>query len=162
MKTTLQILLAAVLVSGCASVKYDDIHRSNLHTALKPAVFKPEVEVIDQNLVRGTAEKEKVWFFTTKSPNSYVRDTGSSFHFMGNSLEAAAMYDACQRKPGTTILLAPRFTETRERSGFLGLVSHVTVTVEGIPARVIGAHEVEDLPQNSSVGGCCARMVGEK
>ncbi len=144
MKSTSLVILTLCLLSGCASVKYDDVNRSNLHTTLQPAVFKPEVEVIAQKLVTGTAEKEKFWFFTTKSPNSYVRDTSSSFNFMGNSLEAAAMYDACQKAEGTTIILAPRFTETRERSGFLGLISHVTVTVEGIPARVVGAHEVKD------------------
>ncbi len=142
MKTSPLIALSICILSGCASVKYDDVNRSNLHTTLQPAVFKPEVKVISQELVKGTAEKEKIWFFTTKSPNSYVRNVGSSFSFMGNSLEAAAMYDACQRVPGTTIILAPRFTETRERSGFLGLVAHVTVTVEGIPACVVGAHEV--------------------
>lgn len=158
MKNTSLILLSICILSGCASVKYDDVNRSNLHTTLQPAVFKPEVEVIAQELVKGTAEKEKIWFFTTKSPNSYVRDTGSSFHFMGSSLEAAAMYDACQKKPGTTIILAPRFTETRERSGFLGLVAHVTVTVEGIPARVVGAHEVDINVMRTNLP-CCRQAL---
>ncbi len=151
-KTT--ILLLACIASGCASVKYDDINRSNLHTTLRPAVFKPEVEVIDQNPVTGKAVKEKIWFITTKSPNAYARNNGSSFSFVGKSLEAAALYDACQKKPGTTIILAPHFTEDRERSGFLGLVSKVTVKVEGIPARVTGAHEVEPEPV---VVGCCQK-----
>ncbi len=149
-------LLLACLASGCASVTYDNINRSNLHTTLRPAVFKPEVEVIDQNLVKGTAEKEKIWFITIKSPNAYARNNGSAFSFVGKSLEAAALYKACQEKPGTTIILAPRFTEERKRSGFLGLVSHVTVTVEGIPARVIGAHEVEPEPV---VSGCCQKAT---
>lgn len=140
----LLVLAAATTLVGCASVKNEDFYRASLHTALQPAVFKPEVQVIKQELVRGTAEKEKIWIFTTKSPNAFATNPEVSvgFGLLADSLESAAVYDACQ-KSGATILLAPRFIEETETSGLLGLVKNVRVTVEGIPARVVGAHEVK-------------------
>ena len=158
MKSTSLVVLSICVLSGCASVKYDDINRSNLHTTLQPAVFKPEVEVLAQEPVEGKAEMQKIWFFTTKFPNNFVRDTSSSFKFRKKTLEAAAMYDACQQVPGPTIILAPHFTEEWTRSGFLGLVADVRVKVKGIPARVVGAHEVDPNDMKTNLP-CCRQAL---
>ena len=154
----LLVLASAASLVGCASVKNEDFYRANLHTALQPAVFKPEVEVIKQELVKGFAEKEKIWIFTTKAPNKFATNPEVSvgFGLLADSLESAAVYDACE-KSGATILLAPRFTEEIETSGFLGLVKNVRMTVEGIPARVIGAKEVKPT---KPVAVCCGGVVG--
>lgn len=152
---SIPFLAVAILAVGCASTKNEAFYRAPLHTAIQPAVFKPKVETLSPDLVRGYAEKEKIWIFTTKAPNAFATnpETSVGFGLIADSLESAAVYDACQ-KSGATILLAPRFTKEIETSGFLGLVKRIRTTVEGIPARVTGAEEVEDIPTVP----CCSSM----
>lgn len=139
---SLVCILAATMLVGCASVKREDF--SSAGVGLRAAAcFKPRVEILNNGkLVYGTATIEKFWIFTTKAPNAFARQMGSGSG--GRSLskaEEAAMYVACA-DAGATMLIAPRFTETCESSGIFGWNKKITVTVEGVPAKIVGAEEV--------------------
>ena len=136
------LAVASGFVSGCKTT-IDDRFRSNLKTELVPAKFKPKVEVMEhKGLVKGTATKSYwFWFISSESPNTFAHEIVSGYSgLMLPSVANAAVYDACA-KSGATILLAPRFTET-ETTGFLWFCGSRTVTVEGVPARIVGAEEI--------------------
>lgn len=135
----------ALVASGMVGCKttIDDCFRSDLRTDLVAAKFKPTVEVLkDKGVVKGTAKKSYVfWFIPSESPNSFAHEiTGIFSGIMIPTVYNAAVYDACE-KSGASILLAPRFTETTTTS-FLGFSGEKTVSVEGVPARVVGAEEI--------------------
>ena len=127
---------------GCKSL-VQDASRSDLKTQLVPAKFKPTVEVIkDKGIVKGTAKKSYwFWIFNHESPDSFAHEINGLFSgLMIPTVYNAAVYDACD-KSGASIILAPRFTETSTTS-FLWFSGEKTVTVEGVPARIIGAEEI--------------------
>ena len=137
-------VLAAIATGmvGCKTT-IDDCFRSDLRTDLVPAKFKPTVEVIkEKGIVKGTAKKSYwFWFFNHESPDSFAHEINGIFSgIMIPTVYNAAVYDACE-KAGASILLAPRFTETSTTS-FLWFSGEKTVSVEGVPARIIGAEEI--------------------
>ena len=136
------LALTVVGISGCKTT-IDDCFRSDLRTELVPAKFKPTVEVIkDKGIVKGTAKKSYwFWFFNHESPDSFAHEINGIFSgLMIPSVYNAAVYDACE-KSGASIILAPRFTETSTAS-FLWFSGEKTVSVEGVPARIVGAEEI--------------------
>lgn len=137
------LVLTMVGMTGCKTV-IDDCFRSDLRTELVSAKFKPTVEVLkDKGVVKGTAKKSYwFWFFNHESPDSYAHEISGLFGglMMIPSVYNAAVYDACE-KAGASILLAPRFTETTTTS-FLWFSGEKTVSVEGVPARIVGAEEI--------------------
>lgn len=134
-------VLAVSMLVGCASVKQEDFCSSGLKVQTV-ACIRPKIEIMQQDFVSGTATVKKFMGFTTEAPNVFAREMsyGCDVRRLSDA-EQAAMYEACANA-GATILLAPRFTEEIETTGFLGLCKTVTVTVEGIPARIVGAEEV--------------------
>ena len=133
---------AAVAVCGCKTT-VEDHHRADLKTSLVPAKFKPTVEVMkEKGIVRGTAVKSYwFWFFGKESPDSFSHEIVDGFSgLMIPTVANAAVYDACN-KSGASILLAPRFI-TEEETSFLGFSGKTTITVEGVPARIVGAEEI--------------------
>jgi len=132
-----------VVCVGCKST-LDDRWRSDMATELAPAKFKPIYKVMsEKGIVKGQATKSYwFWFIDEESPVEFANPitNGSRINFV-HSVEDAAMYDACTRS-GATILLAPRFTRMTEKS-FLGFSGRTTVYVEGVPARLEGAQEVD-------------------
>lgn len=145
----------ALVMSGCRSTLVDE-WRGDLDTKLCPARFKPVYEVMkDKGIVKGEAEEEFTWWFWyTKAPNTFANQIGGPLT-LGKGCKDAAFYDACN-KAGATILLAPRFTVYKER-GILGFDGKTKVTVEGIPARLIGAEEVTCPPPCMKAKKCCAK-----
>lgn len=136
------LMAVATGMTGCKTT-IDDCFRSDLRTELVPAKFKPTVEVIkEKGIVKGTATKSYwFWLFNHKSPDSFAHEISDVFNgLMIPSVYNAAVYDACE-KSGASILLAPRFTETTTTS-FLWFSGAKTVTVEGVPARIVGAEEI--------------------
>lgn len=135
---------AAMTVAFCGcKTTVEDHHRADLKTSLVPAKFKPTVEVLkEKGIVRGTAVKSYwFWFFGKESPDSFSHEIVDGFSgLMIPSVANAAVYDACN-KSGASILLAPRFI-TEEETGFLGFSGKTTITVEGVPARIVGAEEI--------------------
>jgi len=131
------------LLVGCKST-LDDRWRSDMATELAPAKFKPVYRVLsEKGIVKGQATKSYwFWFIDEESPVEFANPitNGSRINFV-HGVEDAAMYDACVRS-GATILLAPRFTRITEKS-FLGFSGKTTVYVEGIPARLEGAKEID-------------------
>lgn len=143
-----ELMLTAVAVASMCSVTgckttIDDCFRSDMKTQLVPARFKPSVEVMkDKGVVKGVAKKSYwFWFFPHETPDSFAHefDDGNG-RLMIPSVYNAAVYNACE-KSGASILLAPRFTETTTTS-FLWFCGDTTVSVEGVPARIVGAEEI--------------------
>ena len=151
MNTMMKVAAFAALagaVVGCRSTNVDE-WRSDLKTQLCPAKFKPVYEVMkDKGIVKGEAESEYTWWiWTTKSPDTFANEIGGPIKLALKPGEAeAAFYDACN-KSGASILLAPRFTVHKE-VGPLWFYGRTKVTVEGVPAKLVGAEEVKhvDLP----------------
>jgi len=128
--------------SGCRT-ELSDRFRSNMKTELVPAKFKPKVEVMkDLGLVRGTSSASYwFWIFDYGKPDAYAHEyVDGAPQLALYTLEDAALQDACE-KSGASILLAPRFTLVDEAS-FLAFMGTRTVTVEGVPARIVGAEEI--------------------
>ena len=151
--TIAAMILSAIIFSACTSVN-QDIKRVPLDAKIVPAKFKPTVEVIkDPAVAKGTSESEKVlWLLTTKYPNKFAPVAA-----LEDPLRAAAIYDACQ-KSGADIILAPRFTEERYTS-FLWFFKTRKVSVEGIPAKIVGAEElpVEKWRELFGTSECCLK-----
>ena len=136
------VVVAVCSLAGCMTT-IDECFRSNLKTQLVPAKFKPTVEVMkEMGVVRGEATKSYwFWFFPHETPDSFAHEiTDGTSGLMIPSVYNAAVYDACE-KSGASILLAPRFTEV-ETTGFLWFCGSRTVSVEGVPARIVGAEEI--------------------
>lgn len=136
------LALVSVGLVGCKTT-VDDCFRSDLRTDLVAAKFKPTVEVIkEQGIVKGTAKKRYCfWWFNYEEPDSFAHEINGVFSsIMIPTLYNAAVYDAC-KKSGASILLAPKFTVTATTS-FLGFSGEKMVSVEGVPARIIGAEEI--------------------
>ena len=135
--------LAAVAVSmvGCKSTSVDE-WRSDLKTRLCPATFKPVYEVMkDKGIVKGYAEETYTWWgFVGNGPDTFANEIGGPI-VLKPGVEEAAFQDACA-KAGCTILLAPRYTVSKEK-GILGFSGATKVTVEGVPAKLTGAKEVD-------------------
>ncbi|MCR5413487.1 MAG: hypothetical protein K6F50_02005 [Kiritimatiellae bacterium] len=134
----------ALAVTGCKTT-LDDRWTSNLSTTLAPACFKPKYEVMkDRGIVKGTAtESWWFWFISKEAPDTFTHER-NGFASIVPTVADAALNNACA-SVGAQILLAPRYTVTKEK-GILGFDGRTTVTVEGIPARLVGAEEVECKP----------------
>ena len=147
------IAAIAVGMTGCHSTNVDE-WRSDLETKLCPANFKPVYTVMkDKGIVKGEAEEEFTWWFLyTKAPDTFANEIGGPLT-ISKGCKEAAFYDACN-KAGATILLAPRFTEYKER-GWFWFNGKTKVTVEGVPAKLTGAEEVTCPPPAPK--GCCGR-----
>ena len=143
--------LAAAMV-GCHSTNVDE-WRSDLRTQLCPAKFKPVYKVMkEKGIVSGVSESEYTWWFWyTKSPDTFANEIGGPLSITLKPGEAeAAFYDACN-KAGATILLAPRFTVYKE-TGWFWFNGKTRVTVEGVPAKLVGAEEVK---HSDATAPCC-------
>ena len=159
-------LLAALAaaMAGCRSTNVDE-WRADLKTELCPARFKPTYEVMkEKGIVKGEAmEKYSWWGFVSEGPDTFANEIGGPLT-LKPGVKEAAFEDACA-KSGATILLAPRFT-IQKQVGILWFNGMQKVTVEGVPAKLTGATEVEHLntPAPCRVCGsrtpapaCCAK-----
>lgn len=143
----LAAVAAAAMFIGCANTTTKDHYRATPAVGIKSVVFQPQVEVIEGKTAVGTASGKSIfWIFTTEAPENRSNNLSSGAIGFLSSFEdpirAAAVYNACEAA-GADILLAPRFTESR-KSVFLGFKEHRTVTVKGIPAKIVGAKEVKE------------------
>lgn len=155
---------AATVLCGCKTT-IEDHHRADLKTKLVPAKFKPVVEVMkEKGIVRGTAVKSYwFWFCSKESPDSFSHEIVDGFSgLMIPTTANAAVYDAC-KKSGASILLAPRFI-TEEETGFFGFSGETKITVEGVPARIVGAEEipVEQWPVIFGTQSGTQKIIGGK
>ena len=144
----------AVSLAGCRSTNVDE-WRSDLKTQLCPAKFKPVYEVMkDKGIVSGEAEAEYTWWFWyTKAPDTFANEIGGPLAIkLSPGVAEAAFYDACN-KAGATILLAPRFTVYKE-AGWFWFNGKTKVTVEGVPAKLVGAEEVKHAEGAAPCGTC--------
>lgn len=147
---------AAMAMVGCKSTNVDE-WRSDLRTELCPAKFKPVYEVMqDKGIVRGEASETYSWWgFVGEGPDTFANEIGGPIS-LRPGLKEAAFEDACA-KAGCSILLAPRFT-VYKRTGILWFDGEAKVTVEGVPARLVGAEEVKCPPPPARpeppTGGC--------
>jgi len=133
---------AVCCMCGCQTL-VQDTNRSNLKTQLVAAKFKPTVEVMkDKGIVRGTATKSRwFWIIHKEAPETFAREiVDGRTELYPYTVENAALYDAC-KKSGASVILAPRFTY-EEYDSFLWFSGRITVTVEGVPARIVGAEEI--------------------
>ena len=144
---------AAMAMGGCKSTNVDE-WRSDLKTELCPAKFKPVYEVMqDKGIVKGEASETYSWWgFVGEGPDTFANELGGPIS-LRVGLKEAAFEDACA-KAGCTILLAPRFT-VYKRKGILGFDGECKVTVEGVPARLVGAEEVKCEMPRKEPGKCC-------
>ena len=129
MKLTHVLMLAAVVasVAGCKST-LDDRWRADMDTTLEDAHFRPVYEVLkDKGIVSGSAE------------SSFTFEIGGPIS-LKPGIKEAAFADAC-RKANCQILLAPRFTVTKER-GILWFSGSDKAVVEGVPAVLKTAEEI--------------------
>ena len=169
MKTITKIAMLGALATtlvGCQSTNVDE-WRSDLKTQLCPAKFKPVYEVMkDKGIVTGEAESAYTWWFWyTKSPDTFANEIGGPVRLNLKPGEAeAAFYDACH-KAGASILLAPRFTVHKE-AGWFWFNGRTKVTVEGVPAKLVGAEEVKHpdvaapchvCGASNAKGACCCK-----
>ena len=142
-KLMMVAILAAVSASvvGCKSTEVDE-WRSDLKTQLCPAKFKPVYTVMkDKGIVKGEATESYSWWgFVGDGPDTFANEIGGPL-VLKPGVKEAAFQDACA-KAGATILLAPRFTITK-KSGILGFSGSTFVQVEGVPAKLTGAEEVQ-------------------
>lgn len=126
------------LGSGCHSVAQDH-YRAGLQAEILPAKFKPVVQPMDgAPVAKGGSKSVTVfWILPVQWPEKFSHDPNA---FYGDWLKDAAVYEACA-KSGADILLAPRFTEERV-TGPLWFFRKRNVSVEGIPAKIVGAQEI--------------------
>ena len=131
----------ALAFTGCQSVSQDK-YRAGFHAEIVPAKFKPLVEPIrGAPTATGTADSlTAFWILPLEWPSKFSSDPNSPESCFGDALKDAAVYEACASS-GADILLAPRFTEERV-TGPLWFFRKRTVSVEGIPARIVGAQEI--------------------
>ena len=142
MKLIPALALAAVAVSvvGCKSTM-DDRWRSDMRTTLEDAHFRPVYEVQkNKGIVSGQAEETYSWWgiFGT-APDTYANELGGPLT-LKPGVKEAAFADAC-KKANCQILLAPRFTVTKE-TGFLWFCGRTKAVVEGGPAVLKTAEEI--------------------
>ena len=148
------VAVAAMSMVGCKSTNVDE-WRSDLRTELCPAKFKPVYEVMqDKGLVKGEASASYSWWgFVGEGPDTFANEIGGPIS-LKPGLKEAAFEDACA-KAGCTILLAPRFT-VYKRTGILWFNGESKVTVEGVPAKLVGAEEIKcPGPRPEPPKGCC-------
>ena len=142
MKTLHIVALAAVAMTvvGCKSTM-DDRWRADLSTTLERAHFKPVYEVQkDKGIVTGEAVEEYSWWgFVGSGPDTFANEIGGPLTIKPG-LKEAAFADAC-KKANCQILLAPRFTVTKE-VGILWFSGKSKVVVEGVPAVLKTAEEI--------------------
>jgi len=126
------LAVVAASVTGCKCTM-DDRWRSDMRTTLEDAHFTPIYEVQkEKGIVKGTAEATYTWWgLFGKEPDTFANEIGGPVCLKPGCKEAA-FADACQ-KAQCQILLAPRFTVTKER-GILWFSGRDAATVEGVPA----------------------------
>ena len=143
MKIVYAVGLAAIAVSmvGCKST-IDDRWRSDLGTTLEKAHFRPVYEVQkEKGIVSGQAvETYSWWGFVGSGPDTFANEIGGPVSFEPPGVKEAAFADAC-KKAGCQILLAPRFTVTKE-TGFFWFSGSRKAVVEGVPAVLKTAEEI--------------------
>jgi hypothetical protein len=136
------IIVAAVATSmvGCKTTM-DDRWRSDLGTTLEEAHFRPVYEVQkEKGIVSGSAEETYSWWgIFGSSPDTYANEIGGPLT-LKPGVKEAAFADAC-KKANCQILLAPRFTVTKE-TGFLWFCGRNKAIVEGVPAVLKTAEEI--------------------
>ena len=140
MMTVMALGLAAATLAGCKST-IDDRWRADMDTTLENAHFRPVYEVQkDKGIVSGEATEEYSWWgIIGSSPETYANEIGGPIT-LKPGVKEAAFADAC-RKAGCQILLAPRFTVTKE-TGFLWFCGKTKAVVEGVPAVLKTAEEI--------------------
>ena len=125
---------------GCKST-LDDRWRSDLDTTLEGAHFRPVYEVQkEKGIVSGQAEETYSWWgiFGT-APDTFANEIGGPLT-LKPGVKEAAFADAC-KKANCQILLAPRFTVTKE-TGFFWFSGSNKAVVEGVPAVLKTAEEI--------------------
>lgn len=142
MKLIHAFALSAIAVSmvGCKTT-IDDRWRSDLGTTLEEAHFRPVYQVQkEKGIVSGQAEETYSWWgiFGT-APDTYANEIGGPLT-LKPGVKEAAFADAC-KKANCQILLAPRFTVTKE-TGFLWFSGSNKAVVEGVPAVLKTAEEI--------------------
>ena len=141
-KCVYAVAFAAVAMTmvGCKSTM-DDRWRADLDTTLTDAHFRPIYEVQkEKGIVKGEAEAKYSWWgFVGTAPEVYANEIGGPITLRPGCCEAA-FADACQ-KANCQILLAPRFTVTKE-VGFFWFSGRTKAVVEGIPAVLKTAEEI--------------------
>jgi len=141
MKRSVCVLaLAAIAMTmvGCRTT-LDDRWRADFAADLADAHFRPIYEA-QNKIVKGEAEARYSWWgFVGTAPEVYANEIGGPLTLKPGPCEAA-FADAC-KKADCQILLAPRFTVTKE-VGFLWFSGSTKATVEGIPAFLKGAEEI--------------------
>ena len=140
MMTVLALGVAAATLAGCKST-LDDRWRADMDTTLENAHFRPVYEVMkDKGIVKGEASEEYSWWgFVGTSPEVYANEIGGPIS-LKPGVKEAAFADACS-KAGCQILLAPRFTVTKER-GIFWFWGKNKAVVEGVPAVLKTAEEI--------------------
>ena len=132
--------VAATCLVGCKSTNVDE-WRSDLETQLCPAKFKPVYQVMkDKGVVTGEASESWTWWILGSGPDTFANEIGGPL-CLKPGVKEAAFHDACA-KAGATILLAPRFT-VHKKTGWFWFNGETKVTVEGVPAKLVGAEEVK-------------------
>ena len=130
----------AVSMAGCKTT-IDDRWRSDMATTLEDAHFRPVYEVLkDKGIVSGQAEETYSWWGIFGSgPDTFANEIGGPLT-LKPGVKEAAFADAC-KKANCQVLLAPRFTVTKE-VGFLWFSGSLKATVEGVPAVLKTAEEI--------------------
>lgn len=130
----------AMTMVGCKST-LDDRWRSDLDTTLEDAHFRPVYEVLkDKGIVSGQAVESYTWWGIFGSgPDTFANEIGGPIT-LKPGVKEAAFADAC-KKANCQILLAPRFTVTKE-VGFLWFSGSNKAVVEGVPAVLKTAEEI--------------------
>ena len=130
----------AVTVVGCKTTM-DDRWRSDFGTTLERAHFRPVYEVQkDKGIVSGTAAETYSWWgLVGTAPDTFANEIGGPLT-LKPGVKEAAFADAC-KKANCQILLAPRFTVTKE-TGFLWFKGANKAVVEGVPAVLKTAEEI--------------------
>ena len=155
------LALAAVAMTmvGCRTT-LDDRWRADFMADLSDAHFRPLYEA-QNKIVSGEAEAKYSWWgFVGTAPEVYANEIGGPLQLKPGCCEAA-FADAC-KKANCQILLAPRFTVTKE-VGFLWFSGRTKATVEGIPAFLKGAEEIpleKWVDMKSKLQSCKCRMPG--
>ena len=142
MKLIHMLALSAIAMSmvGCKTT-IDDRWRSDLDTTLENAHFRPVYEVLkDKGIVSGEAKEEYSWWGIVGSgPDTFANEIGGPLT-LKPGVKEAAFADAC-KKANCQILLAPRFTVTKE-TGFFWFSGSNKAVVEGVPAVLKTAEEI--------------------
>lgn len=131
--------IAASMV-GCKST-IDDRWRSDLDTTLESAHFRPVYQVQkEKGIVSGQAEETYSWWgLVGSAPDTFANEIGGPLT-LKPGVKEAAFADAC-KKANCQILLAPRFTVTKE-TGFFWFSGSNKAVVEGVPAVLKTAEEI--------------------